>query len=80
MSKVIVISSDAMVGEDLEYFKTLSSYKNYFAGGAEITNISSIYPSVTFPAHATMMTGMYPDRHGVFSNMQLIPGSDPTPW
>ena len=27
-----------------------------------------------------MMTGMYPDRHGVFSNMQLIPGSDPTPW
>ena len=80
MSKVIVISSDAMVGEDLEYFKTLSSYKSYFAGGAEITNVSSIYPSVTFPAHATMMTGMYPDRHGVFSNMQLIPGSDPTPW
>lgn len=80
MSKVIVISSDAMVGEDLEYFKTLSSYKNYFAGGAEITSVSSIYPSVTFPAHATMMTGMYPDRHGVFSNMQLIPGSDPTPW
>lgn len=80
MSKVIVISSDAMVGEDLEYFKTLSSYQHYFAGGAEITNVSSIYPSVTFPAHATMMTGMYPDHHGIFSNMQLIPGIDPVPW
>ena len=66
MSKVIVISSDAMVGEDLEYFKTLSSYKNYFAGGAEITNVSSIYPSVTFPAHATMMTGMYPSGRAAF--------------
>ena len=80
MSKIIVISSDAMVGEDLEYFKTLPNYKKYIAGGAEIKNVSSIYPSVTFPAHVTMMTGLYPDKHGVFSNMQLIPGSDPTPW
>lgn len=80
MSKLIVISSDAMVGEDLEYFETLPNYQRYLAGGARITNVSSIYPSVTFPAHVSMMTGMYPDRHGVFSNMQLIPGSDPTPW
>lgn len=80
MSHLIVISSDAMVGEDLAYFKTLSSYRKCFQGGAEITNVSSIYPSVTFPAHATMITGMYPEHHGVFSNMQLIPGSDPTPW
>lgn len=80
MSKIVVISSDAMVGEDLEYFRTLPNYKKYLEGGAQITNVSSIYPSVTFPAHVTMMTGMYPDRHGVFSNMQLIPGSDPTPW
>lgn len=80
MSKVVVISSDAMVGEDLEYYKTLPSWKKYFRGGAEITDVSSIYPTVTFPAHATMMTGMYPDRHGIFSNMQLIPQADPTPW
>lgn len=80
MGKLLVISSDAMVGEDLEYFKTLQNYKKYLSGGAEITNISSIYPSVTFPAHVTMMTGLYPDRHGVFSNMQMLPGSDPTPW
>ena len=80
MGKLLVISSDAMVGEDLEYFKTLPNYKKYLSGGAEITNISSIYPSVTFPAHVTMMTGLYPDRHGVFSNMQMLPGSDPTPW
>lgn len=80
MSKVVVISSDAMVGEDLNYYKTLPSYQKYFQGGAEITNVSSIYPTVTFPAHATMMTGMYPDRHGIFSNMQLIPEADPTPW
>lgn len=80
MGKLVVISSDAMVGEDLEYFEKLPAYERYFKGGARVTGVSSIYPSVTFPAHATMITGMYPDRHGVFSNMQLIPGSDPTPW
>ena len=80
MSKIIVISSDAMVGEDLEYFKTLPNYKKYIAGGAEIKNVSSIYPSVTFPAHVTMMTGLYPDKHrGIFQYAVNTPGSDPTP-
>ena len=49
MSKVIVISSDAMVGEDLDYFQTLPAFKKYFKHGAKITNVSSIYPTVTFP-------------------------------
>ena len=80
MSHLIVISSDAMVGEDLEYFKTTRAYQMIFQGGAEITGVSSIYPSVTLPAHATMITGMYPEHHGIFSNMLLKPGSDPTPW
>jgi len=80
MSHLIVISSDAMVGEDLEYFKTTRSYQMIFKGGAEITNVSSIYPSITLPAHATMITGMYPEHHGIFSNMLLQPNSDPVPW
>jgi len=80
MSHLIVISADAMVGEDLEYFKTTRSYQMIFRGGTEITEVSSIYPSVTLPAHATMITGMYPEHHGIFSNMLLAPGSDPTPW
>lgn len=80
MNRIVVISSDAMVGEDLEIYRGMPSYKKYFEGGAEIRKVSSIYPTVTFPAHATMMTGFYPDKTGIFSNMQLIPGSDPTPW
>lgn len=80
MSRVVVISSDAMVCEDLEIYRRMPGYKKYFENGAVIKNVSSIYPTVTFPAHATMMSGFYPDRTGIFSNMQLIPGSDPTPW
>ena len=80
MRKVVVVSSDAMVGEDLEIYKNMPSYKRLFEGCAMVRKVSSIYPTVTFPAHATMMTGFYPGHHGIFSNMQLIPGSDPTPW
>ncbi|MCH3917098.1 MAG: ectonucleotide pyrophosphatase/phosphodiesterase [Spirochaetia bacterium] len=79
-NKVIVISSDAMVGEDLEYMSTLPNYQKYLAGGSTITKVSSIYPSVTFPAHATMMTGMFPDRHGIFSNFQFPSDKEPVPW
>ncbi len=80
MNKIVVISSDAMVDEDVEIYKEMPSFKRYFEHGARIRNVSSIYPTVTFPAHATMITGCYPDKTGIFSNMQLIPGSDPTPW
>lgn len=80
MNKLVVISSDAMVGEDLNYLKTLPNFNKFFSGCAQIINVKSIYPSVTFPAHVSMMTGMFPNHHGVFSNMQLLPGSNPTPW
>lgn len=80
MSKILVISSDAMVGEDLEYYRQLPSYRRMLQGGAQVKRVDSIYPSLTLPAHVTMMTGMYPDRHGITSNTLLTPKQVPAPW
>lgn len=80
MSKVIVFSADGMVGEDLALLQTLPNFQRYLASGARITNVSSIYPTVTYPAHATMRTGVYPDVHGVVSNYELLPGVNPPVW
>lgn len=80
MSKVLVVSSDAMVGEDLVRYRQTSSYRRIFEGGAQVRQIRSIYPSLTLPAHVTMMTGMYPDHHGIVSNTLLTPGTVPAPW
>lgn len=33
--------------------------------------ISSIFPSVTYPAHTTMVTGELPNRHGIYYNTPL---------
>jgi predicted AlkP superfamily pyrophosphatase or phosphodiesterase len=77
--KLIVFSADAMVYEDLAYFKTLPNYKKYLAGGAEIKRMKTIYPTVTYPAHVSIATGNYPDRHGVVSNLEFHPGMKPEP-
>jgi len=71
MSKhVIVISQDAMVFEDLELLKTLPYFGSVWEKTARVNRARSVYPSITYPAHVSMMTGVYPDRHGVTNNEQ----------
>ena len=78
--RLLVFSADAMVYEDLAYLKTLPNYKRYLEGGAEIKTLKSIYPTVTFPVHESIVTGAYPDRHGIASNYELHPGVLQLPW
>lgn len=37
-------------------------------GHARVEQVRSIYPTITYPCHTTMMTGCYPDRHGIVNN------------
>ncbi|MDL2229814.1 alkaline phosphatase family protein, partial [Treponema sp. OttesenSCG-928-L16] len=78
--KIIVLSADAMVYEDTEFFKTLPNYQKYLAGGAEIKRVRSVYPTITYPAHATISTGAWPAKHGVFGNLEFHPGQLILPW
>lgn len=78
--KLIVLSADAMVTEDLALFETLPAYERYLKGGCRINRVRSVYPTVTYPCHTTMMTGNYPERHGVTSNFKLTLHEKPTPW
>lgn len=66
--RLLVYSVDALVGEDLEYLGGLPNFKKYFGGGASVGRAKSIYPTVTYPAHVSMITGCYPERTGVVSN------------
>jgi predicted AlkP superfamily pyrophosphatase or phosphodiesterase len=78
--KLIVLSADALVTEDLEHLKTLPNYRKYLAGGCEVRKMRSIYPTITYPCHTTMATGVYPNRHGVCGNLEFLPGVSPLPW
>ncbi len=73
--RLLVISADAMVAEDAEYLSTLPNFHKYLAGGACVRRVRSIYPTLTYPAHASILTGCYPDKTGILNN--IVFSTDP---
>ncbi len=39
--------------------------------GAHAEGMTGIFPSVTYPAHTTMVTGAFPANHGVLFNTRF---------
>jgi len=49
--------------------------------GASAEAVESIYPSTTYPAHATIVTGLPPRDHGIYSHLaSLDPTEKARPW
>ena len=44
------------------------------ARGVRADGLMSSFPSKTFPNHYTLVTGLYPERHGIVSNVIVEPG------
>ncbi len=78
--KLIVVSMDALIYEDLEYLSTKPSFRWLMEHGAKVNRIRSVFPTLTYPCHATMSTGQYPSGHGVVNNTYFEPGVVNSPW
>lgn len=65
---VVVVSVDAMVFEDLELLSKLYTFESVWDRTARVDRVQSVYPTITYPCHSTMMTGVYPDKHGIVNN------------
>jgi len=49
--------------------------------GASADIVESIYPTTTYPAHATVVTGVPPSAHGIYSHLaSLDPTEKARPW
>lgn len=77
---LIVVSVDAMVYEDLALLKELPAMKRIITEGSLVRHMKTIYPSLTHPVHATLMSGCAPNRTGVPNNFLFIPGKQDLPW
>ena len=66
--KLIIISNDALVREDLEYLKTKPAFKDFIINGSLVDSLKTVYPSITYCCHASMITGAYPNKTGVYNN------------
>ena len=79
--RLLVVSADAMVCEDLDAMRSLPNYQKYLSGGCEATEgVRSIYPTVTYPIHVSMITGCYAGHHGVVSNHRFSTGATDNTW
>ena len=78
--RILVFSVDALVSEDVDVLRTKPNFRKYLAGGAEVKKITTVYPSVTYPAHASMITGCLPGKHGVTSNYKFTTRSTDDTW
>lgn len=78
MRNLIVISIDALTSEDINRAGDCPNIKALIGRGAYVRTIDGIYPSLTHPCHATILTGCTPGVHGVISNEDFSkPGR---PW
>ncbi len=66
--RIVIVSVDALNSLDYEYLKTLPTFSEIIKHGSTVVDVKSIYPSLTYPAHTSISTGVYPDKHGIFNN------------
>ena len=75
--KVIVISIDGLRGVTLASLATRNLHTpnlNEFAqGGALADGLVGVYPTVTYPSHTTLVTGVSPSIHGILGNGMFDP-------
>ncbi len=75
---MIIISFDAVSSRDLEYLKKLPNFSTIINGGTLIKKVETVYPSLTYPVHASIVTGKRPVNHGIINNTKLeINNSNP---
>ena len=70
---VVVVSYDAFSEDHFDQAKQLPNLKKLVTGGVHTTKLKSVNPTMTYVVHSTMVTGVYPDKHGVMHNKPLQP-------
>ncbi len=79
-NKLVVLSMDAMVGQDLEYLSGKPNFARLMAHACRVDQVTTIYPSITYPAHVSLLTGCTAGTHGVYNNTELVFGPPHPPW
>ena len=77
---LLVVSLDAVSSKDLTLLKTLPNFSKFLSQGALIERVHSICPTLTYPAHTTIVTGNYPLHHGIINNTLLEPSHSNPNW
>jgi predicted AlkP superfamily pyrophosphatase or phosphodiesterase len=74
---VVIISIDGLrpdyVLEADSHHLKIPNLRRLLAEGAHATGVVGVLPTVTYPSHTTLVTGVSPGRHGIVANTTFDP-------
>jgi predicted AlkP superfamily pyrophosphatase or phosphodiesterase len=84
-SRLVVLSVDGMRPDfyrrPKEFGLKIPNLLELVKAGASADLVESVYPTTTYPAHATLVTGVPPSAHGIYSHLaSLDPTEEARPW
>jgi len=76
---VLLISIDGLRPDCVlkadEYGLKIPNLRRMVAAGASATGVHGVLPTVTYPSHTTLVTGVSPARHGILANTTFDPAN-----
>jgi predicted AlkP superfamily pyrophosphatase or phosphodiesterase len=77
-ASVLLISVDGLKPEYALQADTLQLKLPFLRGviaqGAYAAGVTGVWPTVTYPSHTTLITGVAPAEHGIYNNLEFDPG------
>ncbi len=74
---ILVISLDGMGSSYLkradEYHLKIPTLRKFLSEGVYAQGMTCVVPTMTYPSHTTMMTGVWPIENGVYNNQKFDP-------
>src|SRR5215510_6730368 len=74
---VILISIDGLMPDQLlkpgHYDLKIPNLQRLLAEGTSATGVKGVLPTVTYPSHTTMITGVSPAKHNILANTPFDP-------
>ncbi len=69
--RLCMISLDAVANPDADRLLSLPALSALADEGVFCGNVKTVYPTITYPIHASLLTGCYPETHGIGHNQPL---------
>jgi predicted AlkP superfamily pyrophosphatase or phosphodiesterase len=78
--RVVLLSIDGLHPRFVQHPETyglaIPNLRALIADGSIARSMKTVFPSLTYPAHVTMVTGVLPSEHGIENNFVLDPEGD----
>ena len=84
-ASVVMISIDGMKPEYVlqagSHGLKLPYLRGLLASGSYAQGVAGVWPTITYPSHTTLVTGVAPSVHGIYANLEFDPLHDrQEPW